>query len=260
MSAYMDRNSSVLFVPTIDDVGTMFAIQKDFARTVIDVFIKQIHDNAVTKGFWSPVSLPSSLALIHSELSEAIEFFRNHNKNDDKLTQYSGVMVELADTAIRIIDVFGYNNESLFYFIDKVTEPDQVTTLYPDYAKSNQLITIVDLDACNVLNTLANTILKLDDSTSVIDSQSIRSKHLYTEENSFPESVLYLHYLLSKAGNAYYYNEYHFKCYLALLFLNVLYVAVAYKKEMNLTYDIGNVIYDKVSFNKSRSYKHGKLF
>lgn len=46
------------------------------------------------------------LALMHSELSEALEGIRK-NKNDDHLPQYKSFPVELIDTVIRICDRLG---------------------------------------------------------------------------------------------------------------------------------------------------------
>ena len=46
------------------------------------------------------------IALMHSELSEALEALRK-DLNDDHLPEFKGVTVELADTLIRIFDYAG---------------------------------------------------------------------------------------------------------------------------------------------------------
>lgn len=68
---------------------------------------KEIHDLAVANGFWddnqvnvADFFIIKSLALIHSEISEAIEGFRN---NDD-----ANLGEELSDAVIRIMDLAEY--------------------------------------------------------------------------------------------------------------------------------------------------------
>lgn len=58
---------------------------------------KLIHRNAINHGWWETERpKPEILCLIHSEVSEALEAYRNH---DDK-----GFAEELADIAIRLLD------------------------------------------------------------------------------------------------------------------------------------------------------------
>lgn len=87
---------------------------------------QEVHATARLKGWWdsrdgmerlaaseSPALLEftkvtldaACIALIHSELSEAIEAARAGDPPDDKIPEYSGVEAELADVIIRIMDI-----------------------------------------------------------------------------------------------------------------------------------------------------------
>lgn len=50
------------------------------------------------------------IALMHSELSEALEADRHGNPPDDKIPEFSGLEAELADCIIRIMDVAAARN------------------------------------------------------------------------------------------------------------------------------------------------------
>ena len=105
----------------------------------INELVKKAHENAVNHGFWNPTpAFGTSIALIHSELSEALEEEREGrplvwykctegdplpcNPTDETdcfqyghedACQYrhpkpEGVAVELADAVIRIADLCGH--------------------------------------------------------------------------------------------------------------------------------------------------------
>jgi NTP pyrophosphatase (non-canonical NTP hydrolase) len=66
----------------------------------ISELVQKAHDNAVKKGFWDePRETGTMLALIHSEVSEALEADRHGDREN--------FAEELADTVIRICDLCG---------------------------------------------------------------------------------------------------------------------------------------------------------
>jgi len=69
------------------------------------------HKMAVDKGWWeNPKSDVECVALMHCELSEAIEAMRAGNPHSEHIAPFSGVEEELADTIIRILDFAGRYN------------------------------------------------------------------------------------------------------------------------------------------------------
>jgi hypothetical protein len=76
------------------------------------------HDTAVNHGWWNPPkTFGEQLLLFHSEISEALEEFRNHKDVNEiyegKNYKPEGVPIELADLLIRVFDTCAFYNIDL---------------------------------------------------------------------------------------------------------------------------------------------------
>ena len=61
------------------------------------------------QGFWESENTGEKIALMHSELSEALEADRKNIQESDHIPDFTGVEEELADTLLRILDFAGYH-------------------------------------------------------------------------------------------------------------------------------------------------------
>lgn len=96
-------------------------------------------------GFWDMGvenrSFGQHIALVHSEVSEALEADRK-DLNDDKLPEYKGVHVELADVVIRILDWNGANKNP-YIVSDTIREVVASSPKYNDYTNFSEFAAII---------------------------------------------------------------------------------------------------------------------
>ena len=103
---------------TIDNDGKFFLEPKDRTAKNLNDLVQKCHNASLKAGWWhdldhiNPNIIPTKIALIHSEISEAMEGHRR-NKQDDHLPHRKAMEVELADAIIRICDLAGWMNYDL---------------------------------------------------------------------------------------------------------------------------------------------------
>ena len=74
-------------------------------KFIIEHMMHEIHETAKEKGWWDePRNDGECIALMHSELSEALEALRNNITVDHHCPEFDNATIELSDCIIRIFD------------------------------------------------------------------------------------------------------------------------------------------------------------
>jgi hypothetical protein len=102
--------------PNMSNDTALSLEQNNACIHALDLIIYDCHRNAVLHGFHDDgFNFGEKIALIHSELSEALESYRKHGtaEPDHHCAPFTNVEVELADAIIRIFDLAGRLNLKL---------------------------------------------------------------------------------------------------------------------------------------------------
>ena len=81
--------------------------RKDF-KSLLSILSADIYHTSEDHGFLHNNEDATYIALMHSELSEALEGIRHQNPTDKHCPEYGNIEIELADCVIRILN-FGYS-------------------------------------------------------------------------------------------------------------------------------------------------------
>lgn len=109
------RRAGVAVCDRFDDVADVSGLPGDHGGTTsmsLNELRDRVHRDACSNGWWEePRSFGELIALVHSELSEALEDHRNGYAPDQWYPELSGkpvgIPTELADVIIRVLDMCG---------------------------------------------------------------------------------------------------------------------------------------------------------
>lgn len=84
---------------------------------VMEAMTRAAYETARSKGWWpedQEVNHGEQIALMHSELSEGLEYQRHGNGKSDHIPEFTGMEEELADVVIRIMSYAGRTNQRIW--------------------------------------------------------------------------------------------------------------------------------------------------
>lgn len=90
-------------------IGATLAVLMPAIVFQLEQLQQQVYAANDAQGFWDGQddNTAAKIALMHSELSEALEADRKGIESDDKIPDFTGLEAELADAMIRILDFAG---------------------------------------------------------------------------------------------------------------------------------------------------------
>lgn len=103
----------------------------------IDLLVKRCYEDSKAAGWHQgKTNIAEKIALIHSEISEALEGDRK-DLYDDKLPEYKQIVVELGDAIIRICDLVGYLSEKFDHSVEYDMAAAIINKLYYNRSRAD---------------------------------------------------------------------------------------------------------------------------
>ena len=93
-----------------NNVSNQLLVAQQFIHPVFTQFQGMIASMMEVQGFWESANTGEKIALMHTELSEALEADRKSIESSEHIPDFTGVEEELADLVIRVLDFAGHHN------------------------------------------------------------------------------------------------------------------------------------------------------